>query len=303
MFKKKATDEQLIKSYEITKNVWETAEEFGMCGQSVHERLTKLGVINKINVFTEKDYKVLKKFYETNDLKKGSNELEKFAKKMGRTKQFLSRKAKELGLTSYSRGLTNEYKKIMSAKAKEQIKKNGHPQGMLGKHHTEEVCKKLSKTSKKWYNNLTEEQKYERLKRMLTNRKKPIKRNNVSWKQGYREVADKRIFFRSSWEYNYSLYLQYLKDNKEIKEWYFESDIFWFEGIKRGCVSYKPDFKVIRNDNTFYFIEIKGWMDSASKTKIKRMAKYHPEIELVVIDTPKYKEFAKEWRFKLDKWE
>jgi hypothetical protein len=67
MFKKKATDEQLIKSYAITKNVWETAEEFGMCGQSVHERLTKLGVINKINVFTEKDYKVLKKFYETHD--------------------------------------------------------------------------------------------------------------------------------------------------------------------------------------------------------------------------------------------
>ena len=44
-------------------------------------------------------------------------------------------------------------------------------------------------------------------------------------------------------------------------------------------------------------------MDNASKTKIKRMAKYHPEIELIVIDSSKYKEFAKEWKYKFDKWE
>ena len=47
MRKQIATDEQLIKSYAITKNVWKTAEEFGMCGQNVHKRLTKLGVIGQ----------------------------------------------------------------------------------------------------------------------------------------------------------------------------------------------------------------------------------------------------------------
>jgi hypothetical protein len=35
-------------------------------------------------------------------------------------------------------------------------------------------------------------------------------------------------------------------------------------------------------------------MDARSKTKIKRMAKYHPDIELIVIDAPKYKKLAKE---------
>lgn len=306
MSKQKANDEQLIKSYEITKNVWKTAEEFGMCGQSVHKRLTKLGVINKINVFTEKDYKVLKKFYETHDLKKGSGELEKLAKKMGRTKQFLSRKARELGLTSMYRGDTEKFKKQKAKRSKEAIKKYGHPKGMLGKHHTPENIQIIKEKQRIYLENRTDDEVFEITKKILeTKHKKGVvtMRKNVTWKMGYRQVGRKNIYFRSRWEYNYALYLEYLKKNKEIKKWEYEPDIFWFEGIKRGCVSYKPDFKITRNDKTIYYIEIKGWMDSASKTKIKRMAKYHPEIELVVIDTPKYKEFAKEWRFKLDKWE
>lgn len=251
MFKKKATDEQLIKSYEITRNVWKTAEEFGMCGQSVHERLTKLGVINKMNVFTEKDYKVLKKFYETHDLKRGSNELEKLAKKMGRTKQFLSRKANELGLAFQGRKWDNKIVKKMKKRAKNMLKKYG---------------------------------------------------NNM-WKQGKRKIADKEIFFRSRWEYNYALYLQHKKQNKEIKEWEYEAERFIFEKIKRGTTSYLPDFKVTRNDNSIYYVEIKGWNYASGATKLKRMAKYYPNIELILIDKKKYKEFENEWKFKLDKWE
>lgn len=274
-YKQKVTNEELIKSYERTNSVWKTAQEFNMSGQSVHERLTKLGVIHKLNVFTQKDYGKLKNFYETHDLKKGSKDLELFAQKMGRTKQFISRKAKELGLSSTNRLLTKKR------------------------------TKELNTSFVKWYNKQSVDRKYrmmeKRISQMFLNKSGGPKKNK--FKQGYRDIGNRHIFLRSSWENNYALYLQYLKEHKEIKDWGYETNLFWFEGIKRGCVSYTPDFKIIRNDNSFYFVEIKGRMDARSKTKIKRMAKYHPEIELQVVDSQKYKEFAKEWKEKLKNWE
>lgn len=303
---KKASNEQLIQSYKRTNNVWETAKELGMCGQSVHERLVRLNVINKINVFSEEDYLKLKEFYQTHELKKGSNELEIIAKELGRTKQFISRKAKELGLTSYNRKDSKEMKKAKSKRIKKWHKTHEHPKGMQGKHHTKEVLEKLKAANKRYFENLTEEEKLKRTKKILKSRfknKTTNARKNVSWKGGHRKIGNKKIYFRSSWEYNYALYLQYLKRTKKIKKWEYEAELFYFEGIKRGCVSYKPDFRVTRNDDSVYYVEIKGWMDAASKTKLKRMAKYYPEIELVLIDSPKYKAFKKEWQDKLKNWE
>ncbi len=265
-----------------------------------------------MNVFTEEEFKRLKEFYETHSLKRGSGELEQIAKELGRTKQFISRKAKELGLTKNNRELTDKASKNISYRAKAQIEQNGHPKGMLGKHHSIKTREHLSKTSAAYMNGLSEELKQERTRHILETRFKNEKqssdtrtksREKASWKQGYREVGGKKVFFRSSWEYNYALYLQYQKELGKILDWFFESDVFWFDGIKRGCVSYKPDFKVIRPDGSVYFIEIKGWMDKASKTKLKRMAKYHPEVELVLIDSKKYRIFEKDWQFKLKNWE
>src|SRR5690348_2401057 len=56
----KASDEQIVSAYAELNNVWKVAERFGMCGQSVHERLTKAGIIEKINVFTDDDMAFLK---------------------------------------------------------------------------------------------------------------------------------------------------------------------------------------------------------------------------------------------------
>ena len=92
----KATNEQLIESYKKTKSVWKTAKEFGMCGQSVHERLQKLGATNPINVFTKEDYKILEERYV---IYRDSGQLQTLADELGRTKQFICRKAKDLGLT------------------------------------------------------------------------------------------------------------------------------------------------------------------------------------------------------------
>lgn len=44
---KRISDEQLLESYKRTGSVWKTAKDVGMCGQSVHERLVKIGVNKK----------------------------------------------------------------------------------------------------------------------------------------------------------------------------------------------------------------------------------------------------------------
>lgn len=112
-------------------------------------------------------------------------------------------------------------------------------------------------------------------------------------KRGDYDINGVSIYFRSMWEANYALYLNYLIKKKEIKSWSFEPETFWFEKIRRGVRSYTPDFKVINNDNSVVFHEVKGWMDAKSKTKIKRMAKYYPEIKLIIVDGKSYRDIIK----------
>ncbi len=107
---------------------------------------------------------------------------------------------------------------------------------------------------------------------------------------GKYDINGKSIFFRSSWEANYALYLDFLIKQLQIRSWQFEVDTFWFEKIRRGVRSYKPDFKVMTMAGKIEYHEIKGWMDAKSKTKIKRMAKYYPNIKLIVVDQYSYKD-------------
>jgi len=103
-------------------------------------------------------------------------------------------------------------------------------------------------------------------------------------KQGWRVIADRRIYFRSEWEVKVAKYLQVLKQAGKIKEWEHEPHTFWFNEIKRGTRSYLPDFRVTRPDRTHYWVEVKGYMDRKSQTKLKRLKKYYPEEELVLLD-------------------
>lgn len=101
------------------------------------------------------------------------------------------------------------------------------------------------------------------------------------------EVGGKRFYARSEWERKYACLLECLKTSGHILDWEFEGTVFWFEGIRRGTNNYKPDFKVWMPDGTIEFREVKGFMDRKSKTKIRRMKKYHPDVKLRV--------FGKEW--------
>jgi hypothetical protein len=119
--------------------------------------------------------------------------------------------------------------------------------------------------------------------RPLNNRLKTV------WKQQWLEIGGKRLYARSKWEANYACYLEFLKQNNKIKEWFHEPKTWWFEGIKRGVCSFKPDFEATLLDDTFLVIEVKGYMDAKSKTKLTRMAKYYPQVKVKLVDKDWFK--------------
>jgi hypothetical protein len=295
------SDSEIISAYKQTGNVWKAAELLETNGQAVHKRLVKLNANTPINKFTELDAEILKQKY---DSYVSEGKLDILAQEMGRTRQFLCRQAKKLGLTNRGRN-----RKWVSEDASIRMKKwhseNEHPKGSLGMKHTEETKKVLSEKSKQMWVNMTEEQKDARcLMASINARKVPVtNRQKASWKAGWREIGIIKKYYRSRWEANYARYLQWLLEKKAIAKWEHEPEVFWFEGIKRGCVSYLPDFRVTELDGTIVYHEVKGWMDDASKTKIKRMAKYHPKIKLIVIQKKEYMDLKKKVSCLIPDWE
>ena len=93
----------------------------------------------------------------------------------------------------------------------------------------------------------------------------------------------KQCKFRSKFEYRFARYLEGLQKIGAIKEWDYEPKTFWFDGIKRGTCSYMPDFFVIEKDGTEIYYETKMHLVAKDITKFKRMAKYHPGVNLVLM--------------------
>lgn len=121
--------------------------------------------------------------------------------------------------------------------------------------------------------------------------------------QGWREIGGKRCYFRSLWEANYARYLEWLKANDAIADWEHEPHTFWFDAIKRGVRSYKPDYKVTEKDGSHWWAEVKGYMDPRSNTKLKRMAKYHPKEDVRVIDKTWFSKNNAKMRSLIAGWE
>lgn len=104
-------------------------------------------------------------------------------------------------------------------------------------------------------------------------------------------IGGKEINYRSGWEYNYCLYLQWLKEQKQIKDWEHEPQRYHFIDTKVNPPraygnGYLPDFKVIRNNGTFYLVEIKG--QKQGKMKLKRMKRWYPDIEIELVEAKEY---------------
>lgn len=219
-----------------------------------------------------------------------------FQKRAGKTKQGRKRSEHSEYMKKNSKlinRIVSKKEKIETSKRiKKWIKQNGHPKGALGKHwNLSEEFKKKQKD--RWTDEMKQKQSDVMLKNIKEGKMMTPFTQNVSWKQGHYDINGIDYFFRSKWEANYALYLDWLKQKDEIKKWTYEEDTFWFEQIKRGVRSYKPDFKIYNNDKSYEYHEVKGWMDARSKTKIKRMAKYYPDTKLILIQEKEYNAIKK----------
>jgi len=121
--------------------------------------------------------------------------------------------------------------------------------------------------------------------------------------QGWRIYGDRKIFMRSKWEANYGRYLQWQKEHGKIKDWEHEPYIFRFEGLTKGCTTYKPDFKVIELDGSHYWVEVKGYYDQKSITKLKRLALYYPQEKIKTVDKKWFKRNNERMRIIIKGWE
>lgn len=284
--------DQIAPLYLKLQNVWKVGIELNIPGQTVHKYLVDKNLINKMNYFTKDDEL---KLIETYKSYRDVGNLKELANIMCRTVPFLARKAKSLGLTDRDNRISMKPFAIqISINTKKFIQDKGHPKGMLGKKHTEELKKEMSLRSKALWddpNSIFNSNKFKQKQSdhmALMQASGRLNNNYSRTKNGSVKIDERVYFYRSSWEVNIASFLQFQKENNLIKEWEYEPDVFWFEKIKRGVRSYKPDFKITKVDGAQYYIEVKGWMDDKSKTKLRRMKLYFPNVIIDLIDVKRY---------------
>lgn len=242
--------------------------------------------------------------------------LQNLADELGRLKSNVCRKARSLGLTSLKRTVdTEDAKKRLAERSRKQIAEKGHPRGALGMKHTPETKKRIADKSKKVW----EEMRSRPL--LIAQRSAKQARTSLArygtacfvqsvnnganvysrCKRGVRD--DLGFFVRSRWEANYARYLKWLEAKGDIAAWEYEPITFRFEGVNRGPYTYKPDFKVVSTDGSVAYHEVKGWMDSGSRSRIKRFAKFYPSHQLILIDAKVYRQIERTLSTVIENWE
>lgn len=308
--------EAIYSIYLQTGSVHKAGAIIGFSGETVRCLLKKHGKQLNREFWSEHDIYILKEAYS----KACGVDVDVLAKTLGKTYASVALKASRLGISS-ERGKQIRTPKHIASYSKAQkklaqnpeiilkraratseaFKRNGHPKGMLGKHHSQKAKDSISRfhLGKK----LPRKQV---LKAMKTRIKRfgslcPNKQRGT-WKAEWVEINGVRFFARSKWEANYAHYLEWLRLKGIIAKWEHEPETFWFDKIKRGVVSYLPDFRVTMLNGNIEYHEVKGWMDSKSKTKIKRMKIYHPKIHLEVIDSKRYKALERQVKSIVPNW-
>ena len=292
----------------VTNIVERVANKLGKNKASVRNKAYELGITHKEKFYTDKQIQFLK-----DNIDKMT--YADMAIILGKENSNVYRKCKQLGIIktiecqSKIAEVKPKYKFTKEDRQKgvetnrKKAKMGLHPKGYLGHKHSPETREKLSQAGKRAWEQLKgikleEWKKHQRETRIkngtlnpMINQEKPYSRA----KGGRREDLNNQ-YFRSSWEANIARYYNYLG----IK-WKYEPKTFIFENITRGSVSYTPDFYLPETDQ---WVEVKGWMDGKSKTKLKRFEKQYPDEykKLILIQEKEYNEikrkvapFIKEW--------
>lgn len=232
---------------------------------------------------------------------------ERLAALLDRSPVAVAVRISRLGLGDYTRKVPEQFRapprkpKHATAEARKaaiveatrkRFAENGHPRGYLGHKHSDETRQKLSARVKAAWNDPNSrfhETSFKQARADSLSRVAAARITSGSSNPYSRALRGKRedlgeTFFRSRWEANYARYLNALLAGGTITGWEYEPQTFWFEAIRRGVRSYTPDFRVDMWDGTHEWHEVKGWLDAKSKTKLKRMKKYHPKEKVIVID-------------------
>ena len=208
-----------------------------MSGQQVYDRLNKLGVVRHINYWTKEDDDVLKDKYIQY---KNANKLDILAKELGRTKQFICRKAKALGLTDMNNIIMGEgVRKKISENTTRYIKEKGHPKGFLGHRHSESTRCVIGKKSKARWQDPNSIFNSEYFKQAQSDRLHDRRMNGKIRSFSIRGnhpifINEKKYVFKSSWEVEIAQRLQELFEQSLIQNWDYETRHFDFTDIKRG---------------------------------------------------------------------
>lgn len=313
-----ASEHELITAYSADRSLKRVAARFGMCAHSVHKRLRSAGVDTKqIGLWKPWQIELVRERY-MNENHRNKLDLNGLAEILGKNKSQVCKLAAGMGLTTMNRTVqirrnapkfkTKEELSAHISKCRtEWIAKNGHPRGALGMKHSKETKEAMSIISKNRWHSMTKKQQEDITeKSVLTRIRKntpPRQRHETSWKAGWREIGSQRIYARSRWEANIARMLEFRRMTGDLISWEHEPLTFWFEKIRRGVRSYKPDFRVVEEGKEPYFIEVKGWMDARSKTTLRRMKKYHPSVVVDVIESKRYAVIKKQLQYVVEGWE
>jgi hypothetical protein len=294
----------LTAMHRLTKSIYKVSELTGVNRATVWLRLKKHGETTNLGCkpWTRSEDELLRRFYPQVITERCK--VSDIAKKINRTEVAVEQHAADLEINGSRGCVTKDKSRAFQLSFRWTWLGKDHPRGMKGKTHTDATKEKISQfhSGKVVPRELVEKILKTRLARYGTLAPQ-WKQPGRSWKSEWREIGGKRCFFRSTWEANYARYLEFLKVHGNILDWDHEPETFWFEGIKRGCVSYLPDFKVANSNGKIEYHEVKGWMCDRSATKIKRMEKYYPDIKLVLIDGKWFKRNRNKLRGLVPGWE
>ena len=260
----------------------------GRTRNAVRNLCYEMGLRKKVPNWTDEEIALMKEYYSQDEL-----QLDELVERLGRPKTCVAKKAGDYGLTDVHRPASDDEKRKISDKRKRWHEENEHPRGHAGHTHSEETRKKISAGVKQAFADPNCRVHSEEVRRRKSDNLVARKARGEMTPGYSRGKMGKRVdldnqYFRSSWEANYARYLNWLCEIGDIEHWEYEPDVFMFHEIKRGTRSYTPDFKVFEQDGSFEYIEIKGWMDPKSKTRLKRMAKYYPDVPLRLVDKDIY---------------
>lgn len=266
--------------------------------------------------WTAEEYAVVQEHYE----RAGDEpvDIEAIAKALGRSYASVALKASRRGWAKQDRNkipggekprptkyaTREELLRAMGERTRKLWAERGHPRGMLGKRHSQQLKDDQSARSKAmWrdpnavhntpeYRQALSDRAVRRTVARVERRAPPTGHNRTASTAGTRE--DLGIYVRSSWEANYARYLQWLQSMGKIAGWDYEPKTFVFEKISRGTRTYTPDFRVDNLDGTHEWHEVKGWMDQKSRTRLDRMRRYFPEEKVVVIGESWFSQASKQ---------